>query len=133
MVWQPMERYLGLCTGQLLHMALLEAAIQAQLGPIWKGMEFLNITTLICPPDGVMSSVTNNRARRNIRTTEAMCFLHPTSMHYNAVLALKQDMNMTLIWCDSLNRNGRPALDRYSQFYHFLEGDVEWLNMRQRF
>ena len=51
-------------------------------------------------------------------------------MHYNAVLALKQDMNVTHIWCDHLNRNGQPALDRYSQFYYFLEGDVEWSNMR---
>ena len=92
----------------------------------------LDITTLICPLDGLVCSITSNRARRNIRTTEAMFFLHPTPMHYNAVLAIKQDMQVTLIWCDSLN-NGQPALDRYSQFYDFLEGDVDWTNRRQRY
>ena len=131
--WLPMERYRGLCTGQLLHIALLEAVARAQLRPTWKGMEFLDITTLIYPLDGLVCSVTSNRARRSIRTMEAMFFLHPTPMHYNAVLAIKQDMEVTLIWCDSLNRDGQPALDRYSQFYHFLEGDVDWTNRRQRF
>ena len=29
----PIERYQGLCTGQLLHIALLEAAARAQLRP----------------------------------------------------------------------------------------------------
>ena len=62
-----------------------------------------------------------------------MFFLHPTTMHYNVVLAIKQDMQVTLIWCESLNRVGQPALDRYSQFYHFLKGDVDWTNRRQRF
>jgi hypothetical protein len=119
-----MERYQGLCTGQLLHIALLEAVARAQLRPTWKGMEFLDNTTMVYPLDGLVCSVTSNRARRNIQTTEAMFFLYPTPMHYNAVLAIKQDMKMTLIWCDSLNRDGQPALDRYSQCYHFLEGDV---------
>ena len=65
--------------------------------------------------------------------TEAMSFLHPTPMHYNAILAVKQAMKVTLIWCDSLNRDGQPALDRYSQFYHFMEGEVDWTNRKQRF
>ena len=96
-------------------------------------MDFLDITTLIYPLEGIVCSVISNRARRNIQTTEAMFFLHPTPMHYNAVLAIKQDMKVTLIWCDSLNRDGQPALDRYSHFYHFLEGDVDWANRRRRF
>ena len=133
LTWLPIERYQGLCTGQLLHIALLEAVARAQLRPTWKGMEFLDITTLIYPLDGIACSVTNNRARRNIQTTEAMFFLHPTPMHYNAILAIKQAMKVTLIWCDSLNRDGQPALDRYSQYYHFLEGDVDWTNRKQRF
>ena len=62
-----------------------------------------------------------------------MFFLHPTPMHYNAVLAIKQDMKVTLIWCDSLNRDGQPALDRYSQFYYFLKGVVDWANRKQQF
>jgi hypothetical protein len=80
-----------------------------------------------------LCSVTSNRARRNIQTTEVMFFVHPTPMQYNAVLAIKQDIKVTLIWCDSLNRNGQPALDRYSQYYHFLAGDVDWTNRKQRF
>ena len=32
-----------------------------------------------------------------------------------------------------MNRVGQPALDRYSQFFHFLEGDVDWANRKQRF
>jgi hypothetical protein len=50
--WLPVERYRGLCTGQLLHIALLEAVARAQLRPTWKGMEFLDITTVIYPLDG---------------------------------------------------------------------------------
>ena len=88
-------------------------------------MEFMDITTLIYPLDGITCSVTSNRARKKIQTTEAMFFLHPTPMHYNAVLAIKQDMKVILIWCDSLNRDGQPALNRYSQFYHFLEGEAD--------
>ena len=34
------------------------------------------------PLDGITCSVTSNRARRNIQTTEAMFFLHPTPMRY---------------------------------------------------
>ena len=90
LTWLPIERYQGLCTGQLLHIALLEAVARAQLRPTWKGMEFMDITTLIYPLDGITCSVTSNRARRNIQTTEAMVFLHPTPMHYNAILAVKQ-------------------------------------------
>ena len=89
--WLPMERYRGLCTGQLLHIAFLEAVARAQLRPTWKGMKLLDITTLIYPLDGLVCIVTSNRARRSIRTTEAMFFLHPTPMHYNVVLAIKQE------------------------------------------
>jgi hypothetical protein len=38
--WLLMKRYRGLCTGQLLHIALLKAVARAQLRPTWKGMEF---------------------------------------------------------------------------------------------
>ena len=108
--WLPMERYQGLCTGQLLHTALLEAGARAQLRPTWKGMEFLDITTLIYPLDGLVCSVTSNRARKSIRTTEAMFFLHPTPMHYNAVLAIKQDMQVT--------KSFFPPPDHYPNLHH---------------
>ena len=45
-------------------------------------------------------------------------------MHYNVVIALKQDMQLVLIWCDSLQRNGQQALATYAQYYHFLEQDM---------
>jgi hypothetical protein len=81
-----------------LHIALLEAVAREQLRPTWKGMDFLDITTLIYPLDVVVCSVTSNHARSHIQTTEAMFFLHSTPMHYNAVLAIKQDTKVTLIW-----------------------------------
>jgi hypothetical protein len=46
MVLLPMERYLGLRTGQLLNIALQVAAARAQLRRC-KGMQFLDITTLM--------------------------------------------------------------------------------------
>jgi hypothetical protein len=52
-------------------------------------------------------------------------------MHYNAALAIKQDMKVTLIWCDSLSRDVQPVLNRYSPFYHFLDWDVDWTNRKQ--
>ena len=45
-------------------------------------------------------------------------------MHYNVVIALKQDMQLDLIWCDSLQRNGQQALATSAQYYHFLEQDM---------
>ena len=68
-----------------------------------RSMEFLDITTLIYPLDGLVCSVTSNRARSSIRTMEAMFFLHPTPMHYNTVLAIEQGMQVTLIWRDRHN------------------------------
>ena len=45
-------------------------------------------------------------------------------MHYSMVIALKQDLQMDLIWCDSLQRDGRQALNTYAQYYHFLEMEM---------
>ena len=45
-------------------------------------------------------------------------------MHYSMVIALKQAQQMDLIWCDSLQRDGRQALHTYAQYYHFLEMEM---------
>jgi hypothetical protein len=100
MVWLSMERNLGLRTGQVINIALLEAVASAQLRIRWKGMQFREITTLVYPQERGEYRVTYNRARTSIRKTEAVCFLYPTSMHFNAVLALRHDSQVVLIWCD---------------------------------
>ena len=45
-------------------------------------------------------------------------------MHYGMVIALKQSSRVDLIWCDSLQRDGRQDLYTYSQYYHFLEAEM---------
>ena len=40
--------------------------------------------------------------RETARNTEAMFLIHPTTMHFNGVIALRQRNNLTLIWCDSM-------------------------------
>ena len=44
-------------------------------------------------------------------------------MYYSVVIALRQAAQVVLIWCDSLQRDGRQAMKTYSQYYHFLETD----------
>ena len=50
-----------------------------------------------------------------------MCIVHVSPMHYSMVIVLKQDRRVDLIWCDSLQRDGRQTLNTYAQYYHFLE------------
>ena len=45
-------------------------------------------------------------------------------MHYSMVIVLKQDLQVDLIWCDSLQRDGRQPLNTYAQYYHFLEMEM---------
>ena len=42
-------------------------------------------------------------------------------MHYSMVIVLKQGLKMDLVWCNSLQRDGRQPLNTYAQYYHFLE------------
>ena len=42
-------------------------------------------------------------------------------MHFSLVIVLKQGLRVDLIWCDSLQRDGRQPLNTYAQYYHFLE------------
>ena len=69
-------------------------------------------------------SVTSPRNRAVLRSTEVMCIVHVTPMHYGMVVALKQRSRVDLIWCDSLQRDGRQDLYTYSQYYHFLETEM---------
>ena len=50
-----------------------------------------------------------------------MCIVHVSPKHYSMVIVLKQDLRVDLIWCDSLQRDGRQPLNTYAQYYHFLE------------
>ena len=43
-------------------------------------------------------------------------------MHFNGVIVLRQRINLTLIWCDSMQFDGSQAMKTYSQFYHCMEG-----------
>jgi polysaccharide deacetylase 2 family uncharacterized protein YibQ len=52
-----MERHLILRTGQVINIALLEAATSAQLQKSWKGMQFRDIT-LVYPQERGECSVT---------------------------------------------------------------------------
>ena len=45
-------------------------------------------------------------------------------MHYSMVIVLKQGLRADLIWCDSLQRDGRQPLATFSQYYHFLEMEM---------
>ena len=45
-------------------------------------------------------------------------------MHNIMVIVLKQDLQVDLIWCDSLQRDGRQALNTYAQYYHFMETET---------
>jgi hypothetical protein len=69
-------------------------------------------------------SETSLRSRAAIRSTEALCIPHFMPMHYNVVIAIKQGMQVDLIWCDSLQRNGQQVLGIYAQYYHLLEQDM---------
>ena len=42
-------------------------------------------------------------------------------MHYSMVIVLNQGLKVDLIWCNSLQRDGRQPLNTYAQYYHFLE------------
>jgi Ulp1 family protease len=82
--------------------------------------------TVMTQPQGQhgQCSATSLRSRAVLRGTEVMCIVHVTPMHYGMVIALKQSSRVDLIWCDSLQWNGRQALHTYSQYYHFLETEM---------
>ena len=60
-----------------------------------------------------------------------MCIVHVSPMHYSMVIVLKQGLHAGLIWCDSLQRDGRQPLATYSQYYHFLEMEMNRLQAFQ--
>ena len=87
-------------------------------------MRCQDLTVMTQPQANGQCSETSQRSRAAIRSTEALCIPHFTPMHYNVVIAIKQGMQVDLIWCDSLQRNGQQALVTYAQYYHFLEQDM---------
>ena len=119
-----MDMYLGLRTGQVLSITFLFTAADVQLQRKWKGMCYRDFTATTQPQERGYCSDITLRNRAAVRNTEAMCILHPTPMHYNVVIALKQGLQVDLIWCDSRQRNSQHAVYTYSQYHHFLETDV---------
>ena len=114
--------YMRLSDGQLVNASLLDAAAKVQLRTRWKGMQTREITTYIRRSTQGQSSPFSDALRETARNTEAMFLIHPTTMHFNGVIALRQRNNLTLIWCDSMQFDGSQAMKTYSQFYHCMEG-----------
>ena len=99
-----MDTYLGLRTGQVLSISLLQAMADAQLQRKWKGMRCHDFTVITQPQEHGQCSATFLRSRTTIRNTEVMCVVHVSQMHYSMVIVLKQGLRVDLIWCDSLQR-----------------------------
>ena len=84
------EKYMGLSDGQLVNASLLDAAARVQLRHRWKGMQTREIATYLrCPIQGPCSPF-SEALRETARNTEAMFLIHPTTMHFNGVIALRQ-------------------------------------------
>ena len=86
------------------------------------GMQTREITTYLRSPIQGSCTPYSEALRTVARNTEAMFLIHPTTMHFNGVIALRQRTNLTLIWCDSMQLDGSQAMMTYSQFYHCMEG-----------
>ena len=114
---------MGLSEGQLVNDSLLDAAARIQIRHRWKGMQTREITTYTRRPLQGPCSQFSEVLRETARNTEAMFLIHPTTMHFNGVIALRQRNNLTLIWCDSMQFDGSQAMKTYSQFYHCMEGE----------
>ena len=108
-----LEKYLGLHEGQLVHTSLLDAAATVQLRIRWKGMRTREITTYIRQSAQGQCTPFSEALRECARNTEAMFLIHPTTMHFNGVIALRQRTNLTLIWCDSMQFDGFQAMMTY--------------------
>ena len=85
-------------------------------------MQTWEITTYIRHSAQGQCSPFSDALGEAVRNMEAMFLKHPTTMHFNGVIALKKRNNPTLLWCDSMQFDGSQAMKTYSQFYHFMEG-----------
>jgi hypothetical protein len=102
--------------------SLLDAATTVQLPIRWKGMLTREITTYIRQSAQGQCTPFSDALREAARNTEAMVFIHLTTILFNGVIALRQRNNLTLIWCDSMQFDGFIAMMTYSKFYHCMEG-----------
>ena len=114
---------MGLSDGQLVNASLLDAAAKVQLRTRWKEMQTREITTHIRRSTQGQCTSFSDALREMARNTEAIFLIHPTTMHFNGVIALRQRNNLTLIWCVSMQFDGSQAMKTYSQFYHCMEGE----------
>ena len=87
-----MEMYLGLCTRRLLSISLLLAITEVQLPKKWNGMRCRDFTVTTQSQENGQCSQTSLRSRAAIRSTEVMCIVHVTPMHYSMVVVLKQGL-----------------------------------------
>ena len=115
------EKYLGLRDEHLINATLLDAAAEVQLRTRWTGMKTKDLTAHISrlPPEECTH--TSDDLWEEVRNTEAMFYIHPSPLHFNGVIALRQRDRITLIWCDSMQFDGTQALTTYSQYYHCME------------
>ena len=100
------EKYMGLCEGQLVNDSLLDAAARVQIRRRWQGMQTREITTYLRSPIQGSCTPYSEALRTAARNTEAMFLIHSTTMHFNVVIALRQRNTLTLIWCDSMQFDG---------------------------
>ena len=87
-------------------------------------MRCRDFTVTTQPREHGQCSATSLRSRAAIRSTEVMCIAHVSPMRYSMVIVLKQGLRVDLIWCDSLQRDGRQPNSTYAQYYHFLEMEM---------
>jgi hypothetical protein len=85
---------MGLNEGQLVNASLLDAAATVQLRIRWKRMRTPKITTYISPSAQGQCTPFSDALREAARNTEALYFIHPTIMHFNGVMALRQRINL---------------------------------------
>jgi hypothetical protein len=90
----PMDKYLGLRTGQLLSISLLLEMTEVQLQKKWKGIRCRDFTVTTQPQEHGQCSATSLRSRAAIRSTEVMCIVHVSPMHYSMVIGLKQGLRV---------------------------------------
>jgi hypothetical protein len=65
-------------------------------------MQTREIATCIRHSAQEQCSLFSNALSDAVCNTKAMFLIHPTTMNFNGVIALRQRNNMTLIWCDSM-------------------------------
>ena len=83
-----MEMYMGLRHEHMISASLLDAAMVVHLRPRWTGMKTRVLTAHIRHLPHEECTPTSNALNEKVHNTEAMFLIHPTTMHFNGVIAL---------------------------------------------